>query len=109
MIDELNKEAFELINLVITKPKEISQERTELVGSQKEMGFDDWPDKVVGAMVERTTDHIGNTVEIFLVDEKGYYGFDKKQYARFNKLIQNLYSTEQLNQKVSCPKPRPKT
>jgi hypothetical protein len=101
MIDELNKEAFELITLVVTKPKEIPQERTELVGSSKERGFNDWSDKVVGAMVERTTDHIGNTVEIFLVDEKGSYGFDKIQYTKFNKLIQNLHSTEQLNLKVS--------
>ena len=38
MIDELNKEAFELINLVVFKPKEVPKERTELVGSSKERG-----------------------------------------------------------------------
>lgn len=101
MVDRLNKEAFELINLVVSKPKEIHKERTELVGSSKERGFDDWSDKLVGAMVERTTDHAGKTVEIYLVDENGSYGFDKDQYTRFNKLIQNLHSTEELNQKVS--------
>lgn len=101
MIDELNKEAFELINLVVSKPKEIPKERTELVGSSKEKGFNDWSDKLVGAMVERATDHAGRTVEIYLVDENGSYGFNKEQYSRFNKLIQNLHSTEQLNQKVS--------
>jgi len=101
MIDDLNKEAFELINLVVSKPKEISKERTELVGSLKERGFNDWSDKLVGAMVERTTDHAGKTVEIYLVDENGSYGFDKEQYSRFNKLIQNLHSIEQLNRKVS--------
>jgi len=36
-----------------------------------------------------------------LVDENGSYGFNKEQYSRFNKLIQNLHSIEQLNQKVS--------
>jgi len=101
MVDELNKEAFELINLVVSKPKEIPKERTELVGSSKERGFNDWSDKLVGAMVERTTDHSGKTTEIYLIDENGSYGFDKEQYARFNQLIQNLHSTEQLNQKVS--------
>lgn len=101
MIDELNKEAFELINLVISKPKEIPKEKTELVGSSKERGFNDWSDKLVGAMVERATDHAGKTVEIYLVDENGSFGFDKEQYSRFNKLIQNLHSIEQLNQKVS--------
>lgn len=101
MIDELNKEAFELINLVVFKPKEIPKQRTELVGSSKERGFNDWTDKLVGAIVERTTDHLGNTVEIYLVDENGSYGFDKEQYSKFNKLIQNLYSTEHLNKKVS--------
>jgi hypothetical protein len=101
MVDELNKEAFELINLVVSKPKEIPKERTELVGSSKERGFNDWSDKLVGAMVERTTNHSGKTTEIYLIDENGSYGFDKEQYARFNQLIQNLHSTEQLNQKVS--------
>lgn len=101
MIEELNKEAFELINLVMSKPKEIPSERTELVGSTKERGFNDWSDKLVGAMVERATDHTGKTFEIYLVDEIGSYGFDKEQYSRFNKLIQNLHSTEYLNQKVS--------
>jgi hypothetical protein len=101
MIDGLNKEAFELINLVVSKPKEMPKERTELVGSSKERGFNDWSDKIVGAMVERVADHAGKTVEIYLVDENGSYGFNKEQYSRFNKLIQNLHSTEQLNQKVS--------
>ena len=101
MIDELNKVAFELINLVVSKPKEIPAERVELVGSSKERGFNDWSDKLVGAMVERATDHAGNTVEIYLIDGNGSYGFDKEQYVSFNKLIQNLHSTEQLNQKVS--------
>ena len=101
MSDELNKVAFELINLVVSKPKEISTKCNELVGSSKERGFNDWSDKLVGAMVERTTDHAGNTVEIYLIDENGSYGFDKEQYVSFNKLIQNLHSTEQLNQKVS--------
>lgn len=101
MIDELNKEAFELINLVVSKPKEIPKERTELVGSSKERGFNDWSDKLVGPMVERSTDHAGKTVEIYLIDENGSYGFDKEQYTRFSKLIQNLHSTEYLNQKVS--------
>lgn len=101
MIDELNKEAFELINLVVSKPKEIPKVRTRLVGSSKERGFNDWSNKGVGAMVERTTDHAGKTVEIYLVDENCSYGFDKEQYSKFNKLIQNLHSTEQLNQKVS--------
>jgi hypothetical protein len=101
MVVELNKEAFELINLVVFKPKEITKERTELVGSSKERGFNDWSDKVVGAIMERTTDHTGKTTEIYLLDENGSYGFDEEQYARFNQLIQNLHSTEQLNQKVS--------
>jgi len=101
MIDELNKEAFELINLVISKPKEVPKEPTEFVGSSKERGFNDWSDKLVGAMVERGTDHAGKTIEIYLVDENGSYGFNRIQYVRFNKLIQNLHSTEQLNQKIS--------
>jgi len=101
MTDELNIEAFELIKLVTHKPKEVVRERVELTGSTKEKGFVDWSDKLVGAMVERTTDHAGNTVEIYLIDENGSYGFDKEQYVSFNKLIQHLHSLEQLNQKVS--------
>jgi hypothetical protein len=101
MVDELNKEAFELINLVFSKPKDIPEERTELVGSSKERGSNDWSDKLVGAMVEKATDNAGKTTEIYLIDENGSYGFDKEQYARFNQLIQNLHSTKQLNQKVS--------
>ncbi len=101
MIDELNKEAFELINLVVFKPKEIPKERTELIGSLKERGFNDWSDKLVGAMIEIATDDTGNTVEIYLVEDNGSYGFDKEQYVSFSKLIYNLYSLEQLNQKVS--------
>jgi len=97
MVDELNKEAFELINLVVSKPKEIPKERTELVGSSKERGFNDWSDKVVGAMVERATDHAGKTTEIYLIDENGSYGFDKEKYARFNQLIQNLHSKSSFN------------
>ena len=42
MIDEINKEAFELISLVVANPKESHSVRTELVGSSKERGSYDY-------------------------------------------------------------------
>ncbi len=101
MINELNKEAFELIKLVVTKPKEVPSERAELVGSSKERGFTDLSDKVVGAATEITTDHIGNTIAMFLVDENGSVGFDETQFVKFKDLVKKAHSTEQLNPKVS--------
>ena len=69
MIDSLNIESFEIIKLITHKPKMISKEFEELTGSTKEKGFVDWSDKIIGAVVERATDHIGSTIEIFLCDK----------------------------------------
>jgi len=101
MTESLNTEAYELIKLVSHKPKEIVKERVELTGSTKERGFVDWSDKLVGAAVERTTDHIGNTIEIFLYDGNGSFGFNKSEYLKFNELIQKIHSIEQFNKLVS--------
>lgn len=101
MIDDLNKEAFELISLVVSRPNEIPKVRTEFVGSSKEREFNDFSDKLVGPMVEKTTDHTGKTIEIYWIEESERFGFEGELYIRFNKLIQKLHSTNQLNEKVS--------
>lgn len=101
MIDQLNREAFELVNLVVFKPKEISKNPSKLEGSSKEKGFVDLTDKLVGPMIERTEDYRGNTIEIFKNEVNGSLGFEKATYLRFKILIHNLFSIEHLNQKVS--------
>lgn len=101
MIEKLNIEAFELIDLVTYKPKEILMERPELSGSIKERGFVDWSDKIVGHGIERTTDHIGNTISIFIYEENGSYGFDESDFHKFGVLVENLYSLDNIKNKAS--------
>lgn len=101
LIEKLNIKAFELIDLVIFKPNEISMEPTELSGSMKERGFIDWSDKVVGHSIERSTDHTGNTVSISIYEENGSYGFNESEFHKFGILVENLYSLENINRKAS--------
>ena len=101
MINALNNEAFELKKLISRKPKEIPEEPSEFTGSTKERGIIDWSDKVVESLVARTTDHTGNTLEIFTHDENGSFGFYKNNYPRFQVLIQKLHSLEYFNKAVS--------
>ncbi|ADQ80028.1 hypothetical protein Palpr_1889 [Paludibacter propionicigenes WB4] len=101
MIEKLNIEAFELIDLVTYKPNEIPMERPELSGSIKERGFVDLSDKLVGYGIERTTDHIGNTISIFIHKENGSYGFNEFDFHKFGTLVENLNSLESFNKKAS--------
>jgi len=101
MMDYLNKEAFELVNFVISKPIQIQRQPTERVGSKKEKTVVNLTDLIVGGMIARTTDYSGKTIEIFLEYEKIKYGFNKENYLRFKKLFVQLYESEYFNNKVS--------
>jgi hypothetical protein len=101
MIDELNKEAFELIKFIIENPINVSNKKTDLVGSFKEREINDWSLKTIGGKVVRTTDHLEKTTEIYFVNENSSIGFNKLLYLRFNTLVQKFYSIEGLYQKVS--------
>ena len=100
-IEEINKEAFELINIVENISINIPKKPSELTGSSKERGFDDWSDKVVESIIERATDHLGNTTEIYLNDEGKQIGFGAVNYVRFRNLINSIYEIKLFRDFVS--------
>lgn len=101
MIEKLNIIAFELVDLLIIRPKHNSMEQTELSGSMKEKGFIDLTGKIVGNIIERTTDHFGNTVSIFMMDENDSYGFNDSDFDKFKILVKNFHSLENIKRKTS--------
>lgn len=92
MIDDFNKQAFELVNLVEFRPKEAPKVREELKGSAKEKGFVDLSDKFIGDSTWRTTNYQGNTFDIFLENENGSFGFSETNYLTFRKLLESFHS-----------------
>ena len=80
MIEIINKEAFELIELIEHSsfiPKEILVKQTKLKGSLGEKEVVDLSNKIIGNIKIRGTNHFGDTTSFFLYDEKGSYGFNE--------------------------------
>jgi len=86
MIDSINRNAFELVNLITCTPHIVSTQPSELKGSEKELGFDDWSDKVSGIGIGRTLDDFGNTIDMSVYDEIGLLSFSKTDFEKFKKL-----------------------
>lgn len=101
MIDEINSQAFDLIKLVSSKSKEKSYHTEELKGSVKEKGSHDWSDKLVGGLIERTTDSSDNTLDIFSISDKGTFGFDEINYPKYKSLIEKIYSLQEFKSTVA--------
>lgn len=102
MIEEINKEAFELIELVTSKPKHKTKPRENQQGSMKERGFHDLSEKLVDGGIVRTTDHSDNTVAIFSMSKNGIFGFDEDSYPRYKSLVEKISSLEEFKDKVAA-------
>lgn len=97
MIEKLNIEAKEILKLLTVETIVIPKAKPKLTGTNKEKGYIDWSDKIIGDYVERSTDHIGNTTSIFKSDKKQKIGFTESDYPKFKSFIEKLYSIGNIN------------
>jgi hypothetical protein len=100
-IKSIDEESFELVKLLTLKPREKTSENTELIGSIKERKTTNLTDKIVGGMVGRSTNHLGETTDIFLYKENEIIGFNENDYLKFKSLVQKIQLLEKFQKIVS--------
>ena len=100
-IDEINIKAFELVSLVEIVSIEVSNQKSQLVGSAKEKGFVDWSDKIINDGIEKTLNQADETTTIHIVKNQNRIGFNKENYPSFLSLVTAIKNNDFFKAKSS--------
>lgn len=102
MIDELNSEAFEFIKLITLRSRQASYQTSELKGTAKERGINDFSDRIDGNGVARVFNNAEKIVAIFLFNGDDGYGLDEKPYPMFAAFVNKISKLDEFKNTVSA-------